>query len=124
MNRFSVLKEIQQLTLIYQTIEKDQALEEVGALLNAAEELRVRIDEKLKEIQRDSLDPQLLQGIREALNEAHEASERAQQRIEEEKEEIRSALNKFRVGSHVRQAYRPPAIGMGFTEGNFIDSKK
>jgi hypothetical protein len=42
----------------------------------------------------------------------------------EEKNKICRAMSNLKTGKQAIQSYRPPAVGMGYTEGKFLDQKK
>jgi hypothetical protein len=42
----------------------------------------------------------------------------------DEKDKIYQSMLKLKTSKRVFQSYRPPAVGMGYTEGKFLDQKK
>lgn len=121
----ATVEQIKAMTRKYRTMP-GKPIDTVNALLDEVEIIRQKVDRSLAAFNSsiDDRDPGLVQMIGEALQEAREASVTAQLHLERELEDIRDAMGQIRTGNKARRAYQTPRVGMGYTEGNFIDRKK
>lgn len=124
MNSIHVLQDIGKLTALYDAMDPENDLENLLLSVGVIDELRMGIESALQKMNSTDIDSRNNAEILEGLRQAYNASARAQERIQKEKGRIGSVISQVRIGNQARQAYYPPAIGMGYTEGNFVDSKK
>lgn len=124
MNDVDIVQAIEELTHVYEELDPSGEVETFESMLTKADQLKERVDEMLRAMSAETVEPTMAHTIHLALIQAYKASLNAMNRVQSEKEEIGCSLNQLKVNNKARQAYSSPAIGMGFTEGNFIDSKK
>jgi hypothetical protein len=120
----ATLELIKIMTRKYQNIP-GAAPETVNALLDEVEILRDKLQRALAVITSgEDRDYQQLQEIGDALAESRDASVSAQIYIQNELNDARKILGTIQIGKKARYAYQSPRIGMGYTEGNFVDRRK
>lgn len=120
----ALLELIQTMTRKYRNIP-GSAAETVNALLDEVEIIRDKVQQGLSAVTAaEDRDPQQLQMLGDALAEARDASVSAELYIQSELNETRQLLGAIQTGKRARNAYQKPRIGLGYTEGNFIDRRK
>lgn len=119
-----ILENIRSMTRKYRNIP-GAASENVNALLDEIELIREKVQRGLALIASvEQGDPGRFQEIGEALQEAREASVTAEIYVQGELQDAREMLGSIRSGNKARKAYQPSTMGMGFSEGSFIDRRK
>lgn len=120
----AILELIQTMTRKYRNIP-GTAADTVNALLDEVEIIRDKVQRGLAAMtSAEDRDNQALQVIGDALAEARDASVTAEIYIQSELNDARQMLGTIQTGKKARTAYQSPRIGMGFTEGTYIDRRK
>lgn len=112
----------QELIDLYLAIPKATS-EELAALTARADAIQAELDVQLSAETASFSESQITELIK-SLAAAKTAANEACRYLESELKATGEEMTKIRSGQKVNRAYQPPAVGMGFTEGTFIDSKK
>jgi len=118
------LEYIRSMTRKYRSIPGANAAT-ANSLLDETDLLRQKIEQGLAAFAvSEEKDPLLLKELGEALQEAREASIEAELYLQREMQDLRQTLGTIRIGNKARRAYQTPRIGMGYTEGSFVDRRR
>ena len=122
MEMITLLAKIQEMKSVYEQILETSDGEEIINLLDVVISIQTELTPVLSHYLSSSLESK--QRLQSALSSAFQSAKDAQEYLEHEKVTAIDGLRQIKTGNKARQAYLPPAIGMGYTEGNFIDSRK